>query len=232
MQLQVNLSYSRDEITSLVRSALSKRGGAALDNVTVNGNSDGTVSGYAFVRGSSTLHVNFTHDVIVGCMMEAAASAGKPIEPGSLKFTYHEGRGYGGGPSVSATAQPAKNPAAAAQFASSSGISFPGHCTVHFGIKELAELVKVAARKSNLEPTYAVVSYDEVNQVASASISVKGGNVSLDNGQLNEALTEVLADRGYTVVAGGFKYSYSHASYGSPSGTSVTVTVTGIPSRI
>lgn len=234
MQLNVTLSFSRDELTRLLKSALAKRGGGSLDNVTINGNSDGTVSGYAFLRGSpSVLQVSFGHEAIVASIMEASAAEGKPIEPGSLIFTYHEGHGFGGGPSVSAKANPAKNPVAASSGSvAAGGISFPGKCTVGFSPKELTALLMDAARKSGLEPTYASLSYHEADKNASASISVKGGNVSLDPAQLNEAITEVLTARGYTVVADGFKYSYTAASFGGSGGTSVTVTVTGIPNRI
>ncbi len=234
MQLQVTLKFSREELTRLLKVALAGRGGAALDNVTVNGSEDGTVSGYAYVRGNGkTLSVSLSHEVIEACVMEASAAEGKPIEPGSLKFTYYPGRGFGGGPSVSAEAKPAAKPIACEPVTAPAGkVSFPGTCTVFFGPGEFTELLKSAARKSGLEPTYASVSFNEKDSTASASISVKGGSVALNADEVKEALAEILADRGYTVVPGGFQYSYQNASFGGSGGTSVKVTVTGVPNCI
>lgn len=235
MQLQVTLKFSREDLTRLLRAALNKRGGAALDAVTVNGSEDGTVSGCALVRGNGgkTLSVSLTHEVIESCIMEASAAEGKPIEPGSLKFTYQPGRGFGGGASVSAEAKPASQSASADSVSAPAGtIAFPGTCTVQFGPDELKELLKSAARKSGLEPTYASVSFNEKDSTATASISVKGGSVALNADEVNQTLSEILAHRGYTVVAGGFKYSYQSAGFGGSGGTSVKVTVTGVPTRL
>lgn len=234
MQLQITLKFSREELTRLLKASLFKRGGSALDNVTVTGSEDGTVSGYAYVRGNGkTLSVSLSHEVIESCVMEASAAEGKPLEPGSLKFTYQPGRGFGGGASVSAEAKPASQSASADSVSAPAGtIAFPGTCTVQFGPDELKELLKSAARKSGLEPTYASVSFNEKDSTATASISVKGGSVALNADEVKEALAEILADRGYTVVAGGFKYSYQNASFGGSGGTSVKVTVTGVPNRI
>lgn len=234
MQLQITLKFSREELTRLLKASLFKRGGSALDNVTVTGSEDGTVSGYAYVRGNGkTLSVSLSHEVIESCVMEASAAEGKPLEPGSLKFTYQPGRGFGGGASVSAEAKPASQSASADSVSAPAGtIAFPGTCTVQFSPEELKELLKSAARKSGLEPTYASVSFSEKDSTATASISVKGGSVALNADEVNQTLSEILVHQGYTVVPGGFKYSYQSAGFGGSGGTSVKVTVTGVPTRL
>ena len=112
-------------------------------------------------------------------------------------------------------------------------IVFPGTVTVNFGINELTDLLKAAAKRAGADPTHASVSYtDEKTCSANITVKTKGGasgTIALGSTQLNETLAEELTSRGYTVAADGLRYSYSQGGFGNRSGTSVSVTLTAIP---
>jgi hypothetical protein len=237
MQFQVELNFSKKDLERLLTASLSRWGGARLDSVTVNADDNGRTSGYAFLRnGSKTTTINFSHDVIVAGICQASAAAGTPIAADTLQFTYHRGHGHGGGSTTTATAKSgtAADVAACAE-AAAGRITFPGTVTVYFGIDELPELVKSAVKRAGQEPTYCTVSYDKDNGT-SASVSVKvgatSGSIKLSPAELNQTITDELTARGYNVVPDGYTYSYSQGGFGSRSGTSVTVTLLGLPTNV
>lgn len=241
MKLQLTYDFSQSELTRLVQSALTRRGGATLKSLTLRGYENGRVAGYAFIpfsKPQSTVGetLDFSHEVVVQCLLEALAAEGKPIEPGSLVFSYYPGSGYGGGPRLTAQAKSASGSKiylpVAGSIEGKGTITLPGACTVHFGPEDLKDMLKDAARKSGLVPSYVSVSFNDDDKSASASISVDGGHVSLESAEVNEALAEVLAVRGYEVVPGGFRYNHQQSSYGNRGGTSVTVSVTAVPSSV
>lgn len=239
MKLTVQLSFDRATLTRLLTTAVRKWSGLyQIDSLTINGNSDGTVSGYAMMKfaGKNSM-IHFKHDVIVAGICQSSAAEGNPIDKASLTFKYIEGRGYGGGPSVSATANPASADApegdSGADSSKSGAIIFPGTVTVHFGIDELTDLLKAAAKRAGADPTYASVSFtDEKNCTANITVKTKGGasgTIALGSTQMNETLAEELTSRGYTVAPDGFRYSHSNGGHGSRSGTSMSVSLTAIP---
>lgn len=236
---KIQLSFTRDQLTQLFASAVNRwSGGSKFDSVTINCDSGGRASGYAFLRkdGKTTM-VNFSHEVIVAGISLASALAGNPIADNSLVFTYHEGRGYGSPATISAVAETGTMTAAEAASALSSAagkVAFPATVTVTFSKEELPELLKSAVRRAGHEPVYAVVSYsEEKGTSASISVKTKGGanaNIALAPPQLIETLTEELTARGYSVLAGGFKFTYSAGGHGSGgSGTSVSVSLSALP---
>jgi len=240
MQLTVQLSFDRATLTRLLTTAVRKWSGLyQIDSLTINGNSDGTVSGYAMMKfaGKNSM-IHFKHDVIVAGICESSAAEGNPIDKASLTFKYIEGRGYGGGTSVSATANPASADAAKPDAANpaeqkAGSIAFPGTVTVQFGIDELTDLLKAAAKRAGADPSHASVSYtDEKTCSANITVKTKGGasgTIALGATQMNETLCEELTSRGYTVAPDGLRYSYSQGGFGGRSGTSMTVTLTAIP---
>lgn len=239
MQLSIQLSFDRATLTRLLTTAVRKWSGLyQIDSLTINGNSDGTVSGYAMMKfaGKNSM-INFKHDVIVAGICQSSAAEGNPIDPASLTFKYIESRGYGGGSSVSATANPASADAAkedtGAASSNSGSIIFPGTVTVNFGIDELTDLLKAAAKRAGADPSQASVTYiNEKNCTANITVKTKAGasgTIALGATQMNETLTEELTNRGYTVAADGLRYSYSQGGFGSRSGTSMAVTLTAIP---
>ncbi|MDX1987052.1 MAG: hypothetical protein SFV17_10205 [Candidatus Obscuribacter sp.] len=238
MKLQLTYDFNQSELTRLLQSALNRRGGATLKSPTLRGYEDGKVAGYAFIpfekpQNVAGLIIDFSHEVIVQCLLEALAAEGKQIEPGSLVFSYYPGSGYGGGPRLSAQARACAEPVTAEPVTVTEGrVALPGACTVHFSADNLKDMLKGIARKSGLQPTYVSVYFQEADRTVSASISVDGGHVSLDSAEVNEALARELAVRGYEVVPGGFRYNHQESSYGNPGGTSVTVSVTAVPSSV
>lgn len=237
MQLTIQLSFDRTTLTRLLTTAVRKWSGLCqIDSLTINGNSDGTVSGYAMMKfaGKNSM-IHFKHDVIVAGICESSAAEGNPIDKASLTFKYIEGRGYGGGASVSATANPASADAAKVDEAEqkAGSISFPGTVTVQFGIDEVTDLLKAAAKRAGADPTYASVSYtDQKNCTANITVKTKSGasgTIAMGATQMNETLCEELTSRGYTVAPYGLRYSYSEGGFGSRSGTSMTVTLTAVP---
>lgn len=239
MQLTIQVSFDRATLTRLLTTAVRKWSGLCqIDSLTINGNSDGTVSGYAMMKfaGKNSM-IHFNHDVIVAGICESLAAEGTPIDKASLSFKYIDARGYGGGSSVSATANPASadaKPDAANPAEQKAGsISFPGTVTVNFGIDEVTDLLKAAAKRAGAEPSHATVTYtDEKTCSANITVKVKGGasnTIALGATQMNETLSEELTSRGYTVAPDGLRYSYSQGGFGSRSGTSMTVTLTAIP---
>lgn len=240
MQLSIQLSFDRATLTRLMTTAVRKWSGLyEIDSLTINCNEGGQVSGYAMMKfAGKTSMINFKHDVIVAGICQSSAAEGNPIDQASLTFKYIEGRGYGGGASVSATANPAAADAQKADAVSSTdsktgSIVFPGTVTVHFGIDELTDLLKAAAKRAGADPTYASVSYtDEKTCAANITVKTKGGasgTIALGATQMNETLAEELTSRGYTVAPDGLRYSYSKGGHGSRSGTSVSVSLTAIP---
>lgn len=245
MQLSIQLTFDRATLTRLLTTAVRKWSGLyQIDSLTINCDADGRASGYAMMKfaGKNSM-INFKHDVIVAGVCEASAAEGKPIDKASLAFKYHEGRGYGGGTSVSATANPASAESADAVSCVSSdasdtgeksgAICFPGTVTVNFGIDELTDLLKAAAKRAEADATHATVSFtDEQNCSANITVKTKGGasgTISMGSKQMNETLAEELTARGYAVAADGFRYSNSKGGFGNRSGTSMTVTLTAIP---
>ncbi len=238
MQLSIQLSFDRATLTRLLTTAVRKWSGLyQIDSLTINCNEGGRASGYAMMKfaGKNSM-INFEHDVIVAGICQSLAAEGQPIDQASLTFKYIEGRGYGGGTSVSATANPASADTAktdAAEPAKTGSIVFPGTVTVNFGIDELTDLLKAAAKRAGADPTYASVSYtDEKTCSANITVKTKGGasgTIALGSTQMNETLTEELNSRGYTVAPDGFRYSYSKGGFGNRSGTSVSVNLTAIP---
>lgn len=247
--LKLQLNFNRDELTKLLAAALRVWSNSApFDSVTINANADGTVSGYAFLRkGGKTTSVNLSHEVISAGIVEASARAGSPIDKNSLVFKHIEARGYGGGSSVSATANAASPEQAQAQASEAQSqanpgrASFPGQVTVQFSQDELRELILSATRRAGLTPSYVTVSYDE-KQGASASISVKTANnstgtVNQSPSELIATLTEELQAQGYTVApsaslqegTSAFHFTYTSGGFGSRSGTSLRVTLCGLP---
>ncbi|CAN5194410.1 hypothetical protein BH11CYA1_BH11CYA1_23540 [soil metagenome] len=238
MLLSIQLSYDRATLTRLLTTAVRKWSGLyQVDSLTINCYSDGSVSAYAMMKlaGKNSM-INFNHDVIVAGICESSAAEGNPIDKTSLTFKHIEGRGYGGGSSVSATASPATADSQATTGAASykpGCINFPGTVTVNFGIDELTDLLKAAVKRAGAEPTYASLSFtDEKTCSANVTVKTKGGasgTIAMGSQQLNETLTEELTVRGYAVAADGFRFSYSKGGFGNRSGTSVTVTLTAIP---
>ncbi len=239
MQLSIQLSFDRATLTRLLTTAVRKWSGLyQIDSLTINCNEAGQVSGYAmmkFAGKNSMLH--FKHDVIVAGICQSSAAEGNPIDQASLTFKYHESRGYGGGSSVSATANPAadasKADATNPADEKTGSIVFPGTVTVNFGIDELTDLLKAAAKRAGADPTHASVSYtDEKTCSANITVKTKGGasgTIALGSTQLNETLAEELTSRGYTVAADGLRYSYSQGGFGNRSGTSMSASLTAIP---
>lgn len=242
MQLSIQLTFDRPTLTRLLTTAVRKWSGLyQIDSLTINCDADGRASGYAMMKfaGKNSM-INFKHDVIVAGVCEALAAEGNPIDKASLAFKYHEGRGYGGGSSVSATANPASAESAdAVSYVSSDtgeksgAICFPGTVTVNFGIDELTDLLKAAAKRAGADATHATVSFtDEQNCSANITVKTKGGasgTIEMGSRQMNETLAEELTARGYTVAVDGFRYSYSNGGFASRSGTSMTVTLTAVP---
>jgi hypothetical protein len=239
MKLTVQLSFDRATLTRLLTTAVRKWSGLyQIDSLTINGNSDGTVSGYAMMKvaGKNSM-IHFKHDVIVAGICESLAAEGKAIDKASLAFKYIEGRGFGGGASVSATANPtsadAKPDATNPAEQKAGSICFPGTVTVQFGIDELTDLLKAAAKSAGADPSHASVTYaDEKTCSADITVKTKGGasgTIALGATQMNETLCEELTSRGYTVATDGLRYSYSQGGFSGRSGTSMTVTLTAIP---
>lgn len=239
MKLTVQLSFDRATLTRLLTTAVRKWSGLyQIDSLTINGYSDGSVSGYAMMKfaGKNSL-IHFKHDVIVAGICESLAAEGNPIDKASLTFRYIEGHGYGGGASVSATANPASadaKPNAAIPVEQRAGsIFFPGTVTVQFGIDELTDLLKAAAKRAGADPSHATVTYtDEKTSSANITVKTKGGalgTIALGATQMNETLREELTNRGYTVAPDGLRYSYSQGGHSGRSGTSMTVNLTAIP---
>lgn len=239
MQLSIQLSFDRATLTRLLTTAVRKWSGLyQVDSLTINCNEAGQVSGYAMMKfaGKNSM-INFKHDVIVAGICESLAAENQPVDKASLTFKYIESRGYGGGSSVSATANPAadapKADATSCADPKAGSIVFPGTVTVHFGIDELTDLLKAAAKRAGADPTYASVSYtDEKNCTANITVKTKGGaagTIALGATQMNETLAEELTNRGYTVAADGLRYSYSQGGHGSRSGTSMSASLTAIP---
>ncbi|MFA6211709.1 MAG: hypothetical protein WC714_19880 [Candidatus Obscuribacterales bacterium] len=242
MQLSIQLNFDRPTLTRLFTTAVRKWSGLyQIDSLTISCDADGRASGYAMMKfAGKTSMINFEHDVIVAGVCQASAAEGNPIDRASLAFKYHEGRGYGGGTSVSATANPATAESADAMSCVSSdtseksgAICFPGTVTVNFGIDELTDLLKAAAKRAGADATHATVSFtDKQNCSANITVKTKGGasgTISMGSKQMNETLAEELTARGYTVAADGFRYSYSKGGFGNRSGTSMTVSLTAIP---
>ena len=238
MLLNIQVNFDRPTLTRLLTSAVRKWSGLyEIDSLTINCDASGITSGYAMMKfaGKNSM-INFKHDVIVAGICQASAADGNPIDKASLTFKHIEGRGYGGGSSVSATANPATADAQDTTGAASDKpgcINFPGTVTVNFGIDELTDLLKAAVKRAGAEPTHASVSFtDEKSCSANVTVKTKGGasgTIAMGSQQLNETLTEELTDRGYAVAADGFRFSYSKGGFGNRSGTSVTVTLTAIP---
>jgi hypothetical protein len=242
---QVQINFDQTSLKRLLTAALNKwSSGAALDPVTINCDSVGKASAYTFLRRSGKVTmINFSHEVVVAGVEQMSAAEGNPLAAGSLVFRYIEGRGFGGGSSVAASAKAA--PASTADgtvaadskttSASPGSIKFPGTVTVSFDQTALLDLIKAAAKRSGAEPTYATISFVD-EQKASATITVKTpggsgatGTISLSPAELNEALSTELTARGYTIGADAFRYTYRNGGYGGGSGTSVTVTLSVLP---
>lgn len=251
--LKLQLNFDRDELTKLMNSALRIwSDSSAFGKVTINGSVDGTVSGYFHVsKGVKTISVNLSHEVISAGIVEACARAGSPIDKDSLVFKYIEGSGYGGGASVCAVANQASAEQAQAQAKAASElvvdgaaptgratVRFPGQVTVHFSQDELRELISGAARRAGLTPSYVSVSYD-AKAGTSASISVKTANnstgtVSQSPSELIATLTEELTAQGYKVCSedpAAFHFIYTSGGFGSRSGTSLRVSLSGLPAQ-
>lgn len=193
-------------------------------------------SAFIFVpkEGNSTAIVTLGHEVIVAGISEASASEGNTIDPASLVFTYHPGHGHGGGPTVSATANPSSTKPETLE-TQAGKIRFPGLVSVHFGEDALKALLTSATKRSGQTPGY-ITTYFTAGKGISVNISVTlagsaSASIKLEGEQVDEALTEELTAQGYCVEPGTFEYSQSTGGFGSSSSTSLRAKFTTIPSK-
>lgn len=235
--LKIAVKFDANKLTSLMRRAL------GMWNVNVNINDSVRIgvdektrkaSANVNVRsGNKTVTIYIGHEAVVAGITAAAAQEGNLIDPKSLVFSYIPGSGYGGGSSYSAEANPSAT--APEPLVNEPGkAKFPGAITIYFGTDELKDILKSGAERQGARVTYTTLYYTE-GRGAEANISVTlpgntTGSVSLKGEEVDEAISEELTARGYTVAAGGIKYSQTASSFGSKGGTSASVVLTAIPS--
>lgn len=237
--LKATINFSGAELSALMQKAV-----RSWNIVTTNSKIDINVdektrlaSAYLYLPkdGGSAAIVTLEHEVIVAGITEAAATEGNLIDPASLVFTYHPGRGFGGGPSVSATANPSSTQPTIIETLPGK-IQFPGFVSVHFGEDALKALLVSATKRSGQTPGY-ITTYFTSEKGISVNISVvlKGSasaSIKLEGIQVDEALTEEFTAQGYSVVPDTFKYSQSTGGFGSSSSTSLNVKFTTLPSKL
>lgn len=174
---------------------------------------DGKVRASVMVKvaRSKEASIDLPHDAVIAAIAASQASKGVVIDPSSLKFSYTESRGYGGGSSVNATAN------TATQFTppvSGPGVLvFASPAIVSFNEAETVAVLESWAERQGAKADRARLGQSDGGKF-SATIYLKlnngqTGNSTLDHTGLMAALEEEFVAQGFAVVPGGIRLNYT-----------------------